>query len=253
MNHSLLLLDAFAVHPGHPVSRALSGVLESAAAGCLPRFAQWLGLSPGEFRGMLDIWFPGAASAGWEPDPPPVDLAMLPCEFGDIVEMLWDGRSQGADGVHVRWARASPFNALHPPSWRMAAPARPRPGDAPGVQQGLEARTAFGVARGHATRRRQGPAGQAEQALGLRHVVSGRKVFDDAHLPGGFQCTREFGSGEAARAGELVAAQGASIPQAGHQREYTIPGWSFHGGYVGRTCPAAQSFWPRRIELPILP
>ena len=34
MNHSLLLLDAFAVHPGHPVSRALSGVLESAAAGC---------------------------------------------------------------------------------------------------------------------------------------------------------------------------------------------------------------------------
>jgi nitrogen fixation protein NifQ len=104
MNHSLLLLDAFAVHPGHPVLRALSGVLESAAAGCLPRFAQWLGLSPGEFRGMLDTWYPGAASAGWEPDAPPVDLAMLPCEFGDIVEMLWDGRSQGADGAHVRWA-----------------------------------------------------------------------------------------------------------------------------------------------------
>jgi len=142
----------------------------------------------------------------------------------------------------IKIARASPFNALHPPSWGMAAPARARPGDAPGVQQRLEARTAFGAARGHATRRRQGPAGQAEQALGLRHVVSGRKVFDDAHLPGRFQCAREFGSGEAARAGELVAAQRASIPQAGHQRKYTIPGWSFHGGYVGRTCPAAQSF-----------
>ena len=104
MNHSLLLLDAFAAHPGDPVSRALSGVLESAAAGCLPRFAQWLGLPPGEFRDVLDTWFPGAASAGWEPDVPPVDLAVLPCEFGDIVEMLWDGRSQGAGGSHVRWA-----------------------------------------------------------------------------------------------------------------------------------------------------
>ena len=104
MNHSLLLLDAFAAHPGDPVSRALSGVLESAAAGCLPRFAQWLGLPPSEFRDVLDTWFPGAASAGWEPDAPPVDLAVLPCEFGDIVEMLWDGRSQGAEGSHVRWA-----------------------------------------------------------------------------------------------------------------------------------------------------
>ncbi len=104
MNHSLLLLDAFAAHPGDPVSRALSGVLESAAAGCLPRFAQWLGLPPTEFRDMLDSWFPGAAAAGWEPDAPPADLAMLPCEFGDIVEMLWDGRAQDAEGNHVRWA-----------------------------------------------------------------------------------------------------------------------------------------------------
>ena len=32
MNRSLLLLDAFAAHPGDPVSRALSGVLESAGA-----------------------------------------------------------------------------------------------------------------------------------------------------------------------------------------------------------------------------
>lgn len=104
MNHSLLLLDAFAAHPGDPVSRALSGVLESAAAGCLPRFAQWLGLPPIEFREMLDSCFPGAAAAGWEPDAPPVDPAMLPCEFGDIVEMLWDARSQVAGGSHVRWA-----------------------------------------------------------------------------------------------------------------------------------------------------
>ncbi len=104
MNHSLLLLDAFAAHPGDPVSRALSGVLESAAAGCLPRFAQWLGLPPAEFRDMLDTWFPGAALAGWEPDAPPVDPATLPCEFSDIVEMLSDGRSRDAGGSHVRWA-----------------------------------------------------------------------------------------------------------------------------------------------------
>lgn len=104
MNRSVLLLDAFAVHPGDPVSRALSGVLESAAAGCLPRFAQWLGLPPDEFRRMLDTWFPGAAESGWEPDVPPAEPATLPCEFGDLVEMLWSGRSAGSDALTVRWA-----------------------------------------------------------------------------------------------------------------------------------------------------
>ncbi len=104
MNRSLLLLDAFAAHPGDPVSRALSGVLESAAAGGLPRFAQWLGLPPDEFHRMLDTCFPGAAEAGWEPDAPPVDPQALPCEFADLVEMLWSGRSAGADALTARWA-----------------------------------------------------------------------------------------------------------------------------------------------------
>ncbi|WP_316150023.1 nitrogen fixation protein NifQ [Cupriavidus sp. BIC8F] len=104
MNRSLLLLDAFAAHPGDAVSRALSGVLESAAAGCLPRFAQWLGLPPDEFRLMLDACFPGAATAGWQPDAAPADPGALPCEFGDLVEMLWSGQSAGADPRLVRWA-----------------------------------------------------------------------------------------------------------------------------------------------------
>ncbi|QRQ84230.1 nitrogen fixation protein NifQ [Cupriavidus oxalaticus] len=104
MNCSLLLLDAFAAHPGDPVSRALSGVLESAGAGCLPRFAQWLGLPPDEFRQMLDTCFPGAAAAGWAPDVPAADPGALPCEFGDLVEMLWSGRSAGHDSQLVRWA-----------------------------------------------------------------------------------------------------------------------------------------------------
>lgn len=104
MNHSLLLLDAFAAHPGDAVSRALSGVLESAGAGCLPRFAQWLGLPPDEFRSMLDTFFPGAAEEGWAPDAPLVDAAALPCEFDDLVEMLWDGRAETADPRHARWA-----------------------------------------------------------------------------------------------------------------------------------------------------
>lgn len=58
MNRSLLLLDAFAAHPGDAVSRALSGVLESAGAGCLPRFAQWLGLPPDAFlvRTYFSCW-----------------------------------------------------------------------------------------------------------------------------------------------------------------------------------------------------
>lgn len=105
MNRSLLLLDAFAAQPGDAISRALSAVLESASAsaGRLPRFAQWLGLAPGEFRLMLDTCFPGAAAAGWEPDAAPVDAGVLPCEFGDLVEMLWCGRSAGACTPQVRW------------------------------------------------------------------------------------------------------------------------------------------------------
>ncbi len=104
MNASLPTPDAFADHPGDPVSRALSGVLESAAAGCLPRFAQWLGLPPDEFRLMLDACFPGAATAGWQPEAPPADPGALSCEFGDLVEMLWSGRSARADPRLVRWA-----------------------------------------------------------------------------------------------------------------------------------------------------
>ncbi|CAG9174017.1 nitrogen fixation protein NifQ [Cupriavidus pampae] len=104
MNRSLLLLDAFAAHPGDAVSRALSGVLESAVAGGLPRFAQWLGLPADEFRCMLDTFFPGAAQSGWEPDTPPVDAAALPCEFDDLVRMLWFGRTDQADPRHALWA-----------------------------------------------------------------------------------------------------------------------------------------------------
>lgn len=104
MNRSLLLLDAFAAHPGDPVTRALAGVLENACAGRLPRFAQWLGLPSAEFRQMLDHHFPGAAQAGWEPDVPPQDADSLPCEFADLVDMLVDGRTPGLDGPEVRWA-----------------------------------------------------------------------------------------------------------------------------------------------------
>ncbi|SDC90625.1 nitrogen fixation protein NifQ [Cupriavidus sp. YR651] len=104
MNRSLLLLDAFAAHPGDPVTRALAGVLETACAGRLPRFAQWLGLPPAEFRQMLDHCFPGAAQAGWEPDVPPQDPDALPCEFADLVEMLEDGHTPARHGPEVRWA-----------------------------------------------------------------------------------------------------------------------------------------------------
>lgn len=104
MNRSLLLLDAFASHPGDSVSRALSGVLESAASGRLPRFAQWLGLPGAEFRAMLDHYFPGAARSGWAPDAEPVEAMELPCEFGDLVDMLVDGQTPGADALAVRWA-----------------------------------------------------------------------------------------------------------------------------------------------------
>lgn len=103
MNRSLLILDAFAAHPGDLVARALAGVLESAASGRLPAFAQWLGLPSQEFRVLLDRYFPGAAAAGWAPDAPNVDAAALPCEFADLVDMLWDGRSPGRDAVAVRW------------------------------------------------------------------------------------------------------------------------------------------------------
>jgi len=104
MNRSLLLLDAFAARPGDPRSRALAGVLESAASGHLPAFAQWLGLPPGAFRVMLDQCFPGAAAAGWTPEAPSVDAFAPPCEFADLVDMLWDGRSPGRDEPETRWA-----------------------------------------------------------------------------------------------------------------------------------------------------
>jgi nitrogen fixation protein NifQ len=107
MNRSLLLLDAFAAQPGDPVTRALAGVLESACAGRLPRFAQWLGLPPDAFRHMLDHCFPGAAQAGWAPDVPPQAPDSLPCEFADLVEMLEDGCTPGAAGTLVplvHWA-----------------------------------------------------------------------------------------------------------------------------------------------------
>ena len=107
MNRSLLLLDAFAAQPGDPVTRALAGVLESACAGRLPRFAQWLGLPPDAFRRMLDHCFPGAAQAGWAPDVPPQAPDSLPCEFADLVEMLEDGCTPGAAGTLVplvHWA-----------------------------------------------------------------------------------------------------------------------------------------------------
>lgn len=104
MNRSLLLLDAFAVRPGDPVIRALAGALENACAGVLPRFAQWLGLPPPEFGRMLARCFPGAAEAGWEPDAPPVEAGALPCEFADLVEMLWSGRTPGQDPPEIRWA-----------------------------------------------------------------------------------------------------------------------------------------------------
>ncbi|WP_234819021.1 nitrogen fixation protein NifQ [Cupriavidus metallidurans] len=107
MNRSLLLLDAYAAQPGDPVTRALAGVLESACAGRLPRFAQWLGLPPDAFRHMLDHCFPGAAQAGWAPDVPPQAPDSLPCEFADLVEMLEDGCTPGAAGTLVplvHWA-----------------------------------------------------------------------------------------------------------------------------------------------------
>jgi len=104
MNRSLLLLDAFASRPGDCVSRALSGVLESAVGGRLPRFAQWLGLPRVEFRTMLDHYFPGAAQSGWAPDAEPTEELALPCEFRDLVNMLVDGRTTGADPQAVRWA-----------------------------------------------------------------------------------------------------------------------------------------------------
>lgn len=104
MNRSLLLLDAFAVRPGDPITRALAGVLENACAGRLPRFAQWLGLPPVAFRQMLDQYFPGAAAAGWEPDVPPQALESLPCEFPDLVDMLVAGRTPGVEGPEVSWA-----------------------------------------------------------------------------------------------------------------------------------------------------
>ncbi|QOT80700.1 nitrogen fixation protein NifQ [Cupriavidus basilensis] len=88
MNQSLLILDAFSLSPGEPACRALAGVLESANAARLPRFAQWLGLAEPEFWQMLDHCFPGARAAGWAPESAPVDAAALPCEFADLVQML---------------------------------------------------------------------------------------------------------------------------------------------------------------------
>lgn len=104
MNRSLLLLDAFAARPGDIRSRALSGVLERAGSGQLPRFAQWLGLPPDAFRRMLDQCFPGAAAAGWEPDAPAIEATRLPCEFPDLVDMLLDGLSPGSGAEAGRWA-----------------------------------------------------------------------------------------------------------------------------------------------------
>lgn len=75
----------------------------------------------------------------------------------------------------------------------MTAPARHWPRNAPDIQQRLETRAGFAAAREYTPRWGQCPAGQAKQAIGLRDVVSGRKEFDHAHLPDGFQCTREFG------------------------------------------------------------
>ncbi len=84
MNQSLLILDAFSPSPGEPACRALAGVLESANAARLPRFAQWLGLAEPEFWQMLDHCFPGARAAGWAPESAPIDAAALPCEFPDL-------------------------------------------------------------------------------------------------------------------------------------------------------------------------
>jgi len=101
-NRSLLILDAFARRPGEPAYRALAGVLESANAGRLPRFAQWLALPEDAFWAMLDRCFPGARHFGWGPEHDMPDPAHLPCEFDDLVELLDDYAS--VDTPEARWA-----------------------------------------------------------------------------------------------------------------------------------------------------
>jgi len=100
MNNCELLLEAFSAEPGNHAYRAIAGVLDGASVGALPRFGEWLGLDEEEFWEMLDVCFPGARDAGWEPSVPVSDAA-IPCEFQDLVDMLEADRSSGA--VETGW------------------------------------------------------------------------------------------------------------------------------------------------------
>ena len=123
VNQSLLILDAFSLSPGEPACRALAGVLESANAARLPRFAQWLGLAEPEFWQMLDHCFPGARAAGWAPESAPVDAAALPCEFADLVQMLHRAipLAPKCAGPPTRWPAAALAAPISGTTWACRA------------------------------------------------------------------------------------------------------------------------------------
>jgi nitrogen fixation protein NifQ len=85
---------------------ALAGVLDTARAGHLPPFALTLGLPAAELAdivaGVMDC-VPDAATRYAPPPDHEGLLAQTPPLLGDLVALMLDHRSGGADPAHARW------------------------------------------------------------------------------------------------------------------------------------------------------